>query len=887
MLMPARPPGKRNSNSSRFVPSASNTRPASSAHPKFAPVSNFARPASSAHPKFVPVSNSARPASSYHPKFVPVSSSNTRQQSFARLKFAPVSNSGRPANSALSILWTLFLAIICLLVVTPCSQGRLHNFASLDVLSDGEVERFIHYNGLTVKETQVNSSDNRESLLLRQMTDGTTFIQLIYTTNNTIKDCEHLKSKVLVRQFLRSFRHSIHSRRKTSPIQSLDGQPLPSYYEKWFSMHKLKHRCNKLHKAIKKMTKRVPNIYDNLIDKPQPPYMEQHYDWKYINSKHKKIHKHLRENTTVPKYLIELPRVGITKEKVNLKPTADPPKVDNSKVTKQPILSFKNYIIPTTTGAPILSKVERVSNTSKTNPNSKYQPNIEKMKIDKDSSNHTEKCRRRKHNHKCSRKVNAKDHFLQKNNSSHKHTIKGHNNNLVTNLNENDALKGMKVAFGLKTTTPSTPNVLRTTPNDNVSSASKNIKALETSTSKITTPDQTPPFTNCTIKYTIKTKGKNVVLNISKPNENSYPTRLPQEPIENSTTMTSLKKVNLTKNSTNTMSNEKVKIRHHHKQNRHFKKKKRKKNKAKNEKVNNATLNVNNELFVTTPSVCPASVNNTVNSTRSPIIVVNPEHSNADSSTIDNNVNNLNNHSQLGKSPPVTIASNESKTVTSDQEGVLETELTNINETNVQTNRTYKTDESDFDDLNAESSHTVQTANTYSVNNSRTNANKTNSTTTDQDKFHVYRKAPEESSALERVKDGFSNLMLVPGTKWCGVGNGATRYSDLGSFSSTDLCCRKHDSCRLTIPGFGRKYNYFNFKPFTLSYCGCDHRFRTCLKLADSGAANLVGKLFFNVIQTKCFVLRPDKQCTKRSWWGKCLTWETGHRAEVRDNYPY
>ncbi|KAL1451855.1 hypothetical protein WDU94_006191 [Cyamophila willieti] len=112
-----------------------------------------------------------------------------------------------------------------------------------------------------------------ESLLLRQMTDGTTFIQLIYTTNNTIKDCEHLKSKALIRQFLRSFRTSIHSRRKTSLIQSLDGQPLPTYYEKWFSMHKLKHRCNKLHKAIKKMTKRVPNIYDNLIDKPHPTWI--------------------------------------------------------------------------------------------------------------------------------------------------------------------------------------------------------------------------------------------------------------------------------------------------------------------------------------------------------------------------------------------------------------------------------------------------------------------------------------------------------------------------------------------------------------------------------------------------------------------------------------
>lgn len=33
------------------------------------------------------------------------------------------------------------------------------------------------------------------------------------------------------------------------------------------------------------------------------------------------------------------------------------------------------------------------------------------------------------------------------------------------------------------------------------------------------------------------------------------------------------------------------------------------------------------------------------------------------------------------------------------------------------------------------------------------------------------------------------------------------------------------------------------------------NRFRTCLKMADSGDANIVGKLFFNFMQIKCFVL--------------------------------
>lgn len=49
-----------------------------------------------------------------------------------------------------------------------------------------------------------------------------------------------------------------------------------------------------------------------------------------------------------------------------------------------------------------------------------------------------------------------------------------------------------------------------------------------------------------------------------------------------------------------------------------------------------------------------------------------------------------------------------------------------------------------------------------------------------------------------------------------------------------------------------------------------DFRFRSCLKMADTGSANLVGKLFFNIVQTKCFVLKPQKTCKEKTWWGKC-----------------
>ncbi|XP_050359658.1 uncharacterized protein LOC126779581 isoform X4 [Nymphalis io] len=64
-------------------------------------------------------------------------------------------------------------------------------------------------------------------------------------------------------------------------------------------------------------------------------------------------------------------------------------------------------------------------------------------------------------------------------------------------------------------------------------------------------------------------------------------------------------------------------------------------------------------------------------------------------------------------------------------------------------------------------------------------------------------------------------------------------------------------------------------------------RFRACLKLADTSVSNMVGKLFFNIVQTKCFILKPVKMCTQRSWWGKCLRRGYMKQAFLRDNLPY
>uniref|UniRef100_A0AAV2IW49 Phospholipase A2-like central domain-containing protein n=1 Tax=Knipowitschia caucasica TaxID=637954 RepID=A0AAV2IW49_KNICA len=100
-----------------------------------------------------------------------------------------------------------------------------------------------------------------------------------------------------------------------------------------------------------------------------------------------------------------------------------------------------------------------------------------------------------------------------------------------------------------------------------------------------------------------------------------------------------------------------------------------------------------------------------------------------------------------------------------------------------------------------------------------------------------------------RVKRGF----IVPGTLWCGSGNKAPSYSDLGVFSETDTCCREHDQCKDTILSFHSKFGVFNRNIFTMSHCDCDNRL----------------------------------QCTERNWFGMCQETNMALYAEVHSPTLY
>lgn len=76
-----------------------------------------------------------------------------------------------------------------------------------------------------------------------------------------------------------------------------------------------------------------------------------------------------------------------------------------------------------------------------------------------------------------------------------------------------------------------------------------------------------------------------------------------------------------------------------------------------------------------------------------------------------------------------------------------------------------------------------------------------------------------------RSRRSLKENFIVPGTKWCGAGDLAEKYSELGMNRKEDTCCRAHDNCRLNIGAFRRRFGYFNFRPFTISNCACDRRF--------------------------------------------------------------
>ena len=110
---------------------------------------------------------------------------------------------------------------------------------------------------------------------------------------------------------------------------------------------------------------------------------------------------------------------------------------------------------------------------------------------------------------------------------------------------------------------------------------------------------------------------------------------------------------------------------------------------------------------------------------------------------------------------------------------------------------------------------------------------------------------------------GWINAARMPGTNWCGKGSRADQARSMGGYSGADRCCRQHDlGCPISIEPGMTEYGLTNVRFHAVMHCDCDERFSSCLKMARTPVADLVGNLFFNVIHIPCFVF-TKKQVIK------------------------
>ncbi|XP_032931884.1 LOW QUALITY PROTEIN: group 3 secretory phospholipase A2 [Catharus ustulatus] len=110
----------------------------------------------------------------------------------------------------------------------------------------------------------------------------------------------------------------------------------------------------------------------------------------------------------------------------------------------------------------------------------------------------------------------------------------------------------------------------------------------------------------------------------------------------------------------------------------------------------------------------------------------------------------------------------------------------------------------------------------------------------------------------------------LPGTLWCGAGDSAGNWNELGLFRGPDRCCREHDQCWAQITALQFNYGIRNYRLHTVSHCDCDARFRRCLLAINDTVSNIIGVTFFNLLEVPCFVLEESEECVQWHWWGGC-----------------
>ncbi|XP_075554665.1 phospholipase A2 hemilipin-like [Dermacentor variabilis] len=113
-------------------------------------------------------------------------------------------------------------------------------------------------------------------------------------------------------------------------------------------------------------------------------------------------------------------------------------------------------------------------------------------------------------------------------------------------------------------------------------------------------------------------------------------------------------------------------------------------------------------------------------------------------------------------------------------------------------------------------------------------------------------------------ENGHQGAVMFPGTKWCGAGNVASNYDDLGKAREADMCCREHDLAKESIPAFGAKRGVRNKLFYTMTSCDADKKFFNCLLKAQSFTSFSLGVGYFDILRTKCYQYGHPTKCTDK-----------------------
>ncbi|ALC40851.1 CG30503 [Drosophila busckii] len=140
-------------------------------------------------------------------------------------------------------------------------------------------------------------------------------------------------------------------------------------------------------------------------------------------------------------------------------------------------------------------------------------------------------------------------------------------------------------------------------------------------------------------------------------------------------------------------------------------------------------------------------------------------------------------------------------------------------------------------------------------------------------------------TALFASAPAYGTGITVPGTKWCGPGNTAANYEDLGTEVDIDICCRAHDHCEDKILSNEKLNGLNNDGVFPIFSCSCESAFRECLVALHSMESAALGRIYFRSTNVCFDYNHPIEACEQHQWdlfQSRCISYKLDEAQPAR-----